>query len=334
VFVSTIPADTAATQTPPAPPGSSPLRDWFTALRPRQWAKNVVVFAGLLFAGKVAHPRELLFQDLPLLLVGFVVFCAFSSVGYLINDVLDREKDRAHPKKRFRPIASGRIQPAAAIAMAIIIALLGTLISYQLKPVTPWHHTFFWEHAFLWVALAYLVETVTYSLFLKHQVILDLMTIPAGFLLRALAGTTLLGVQLSSWLFVCLMLVTLLVAIGKRLHELNLLVESGQEHRPVLADYSRPFLDHALSMAAAAAAVSYSVYCLTSPTAQGAPGMRAHPALVFTVPVVLYSLLRYMYLVLHADQGGQPEDIFLADRPMQIAILVWTVMAVGIFMWK
>lgn len=307
-------APPATTRTPSAPT-SSPLKDWFTALRPRQWAKNFVVFAGLLFTGKVAHTHDLL-----AVLAGFAVFCAFSSVGYLVNDLLDIEKDRAHPVKRHRPIAAGRIKPGTAITLAILVALAGFAASWTLS------------HAFIWVSLAYLAVSITYSLYWKHQVILDLMSIPAGFLLRALAGTTLLHVHLSSWLFVCLTLLTLLVAIGKRLHELNLLVESGHLHRPVLANYSRPFLDQALGMSAAATAVSYSVYCLTSPTAQGAPGMQPHPALVFTVPLVIYCLLRYMYLVLHCDQGGQPEDIFLSDRPMQLAILLWVLLVVGIFM--
>ena len=207
----------------------------------------------------------------------------------------------------------GRISPLTAIVLAIVISLAGFLASWLLS------------HAFIWVSLAYLAVSLTYSLYWKHQVILDLMAIPACFLLRALAGTTLLEVKLSAWLFVCLSLLALLVSIGKRLHELNLLEESGQVHRPVLADYSRPFLVQALTMASSAAVVSYSVYCISSETA------KIHPALVFSVPLVIYSLLRYMYLVFHCDQGGQPEDIFLSDCPMQIAIVLWVVLTIAIF---
>ena len=300
--------DTAAL--PPTTPLPSPLRDWLTAARPRQWAKNLVVFAGLLFTGNAAHPHELLAA-----LAGFAVFCLFSSVGYLINDVLDADKDRAHPVKCRRPIAAGRIRPATAITAAALLSLLGFAASWALSP------------RFALVALVYLLLSLTYSVVWKHQVILDLLAITGGFLLRALAGTTLVEVNLSAWLFVCLLLLALLVGLGKRLHEFTLLEGNGHVHRPVLAEYSRPFLDHALSMAAAAVIVSYSVYCISSPTAA------LHPWLVLTVPVVLYSLLRYMYLVLHCRQGGQPEDIFLTDRPIQVAILLWVAMIVGIFLW-
>jgi len=230
--------------------------------------------------------------------------------------VLDRENDREHPVKCNRPVASGRIRPGAAITLAIIITLLGCVASCLLK------------HHFIWVALAYLVVTLSYSLYWKHLVILDLLAIPACFLLRALAGTRLLEVHLSSWLFVCVSLLALLVAIGKRRHELTMLEENSQSHRPVLAEYSHLFLDQALTMAATAALVSYSVYCISSATAI------KHPKLVFTVPLVIFSLLRYMYLVFHCDQGGQPEDIFLDDRPMQISIVLWVVLTVAIFAWK
>lgn len=310
MFVSTIETQAPVLQLPPAAPAPPAIGDWLLALRPRQWAKNMIVFAGMIFAGKVIHPSTVW-----TITGGFAVFCAFSSVGYLINDVLDREKDRAHPVKCRRPIASGRIRPGAAIVFAIMLALAGFAASWALS------------HTFIWVSLAYLVVSLSYSLYWKHLVILDMMAIPACFLLRALAGTTLLKVWLSPWLFVCLSLLALLVAIGKRRHELTLL-ECGQAHRPVLADYSRLFLDQALTMAASAALVSYSVYCISSPTAM------THRALVFTVPLVIFSLLRYMYLVFHCEQGGQPEDIFLADRPMQISIMLWVALMIAIFLLK
>lgn len=278
--------------------------DWWTALRPRQWTKNLVVFAGLLFTGRLVS-----YHDVPAVLAGFAIFCAFSSAGYLVNDALDMRQDREHPVKRHRPIAVGRIRRDTALIAAAVLAV-GAMIGAWLL-----------ARPFACIALAYLLLSLTYTLFWKHQVILDLLTITAGFVLRAFAGTALLGVVLSPWLFVCVSLLALVLGLGKRRHELLLLHDNGSAHRPVLAEYSQYFLDQALTMAAAAAVVSYAMYSISSTTAI------QHPRLVYTVPLVIYGLLRYMYLVFHRDQGGQPEELLLGDRPIMLTVILWAALA-------
>ncbi|MHB9131037.1 MAG: decaprenyl-phosphate phosphoribosyltransferase [Armatimonadota bacterium] len=293
----------------PQPP--SALRDWVQVLRPRQWIKNLVVLAGLIFSAQFTHHHTLL---VALAAVG--IFCLLSSVGYLINDVLDAAVDRRHPIKCRRPIAAGRITPSAAVSVAILLACGGLLASWYLS------------HPFALVAAGYLALTLIYSLHWKREVILDLLTIAAGFVLRALAGTVVLGVETSPWLFVCVFLLALMLGLGKRRHELYLLEEEATNHRPVLADYGQPFLDQALGMNAAAAIVTYAVYAISSPTA------KAHPWLVATVPLVLYGMLRYLYLVFQREGGGQPEELFLTDRPLYLTILFWVALVVGVFLYQ
>lgn len=295
----------------PASPRPSPVRDALAALRPRQWTKNLVVLAGLLFSGKMAE-----WPALAAALAAFACFCLISSVGYLVNDVIDREKDRAHPVKCRRPIAAGRLRPADVLILAGVLAAAALAGAWLVLP------------AFAAVALAYLLLTFAYTLYWKHQVILDLLAITGGFLLRALAGTVVLGVTLSPWLFVCVSLLALLLGLGKRRHELGLLEEESVNHRPVLADYSRQFLDQALTMAASSSVVSYAVYCISSPTAE------AHHRLVFTVPLVIYGVLRYLYLVLHHNQGGQPEEMLLGDRPLLATVVLWMLAVVTAFLWR
>lgn len=295
---------------PDAPgPRPAPLADWWALLRPRQWTKNLVVFAGLLFAGR--------FLEWPAVLAAaaaFGIFCLLSSAGYLLNDALDAAKDRAHPVKCRRPIAAGRVSPAAAIAVAAVLALACLGGAWRLAPY------------FGLTALAYLAVTLTYSLYWKHQVILDLVAIAGGFLLRMLAGTVVLGIQTSSWLFVCVFLLALLLGLGKRRHELFMLEEEANNHRPVLEEYGRPFLDQGLAMTAGAAFVTYAVYAIQSQTAL------AHPKLVATVPLVFYAILRYLYLVFHRDLGGSPEELFLSDRPLYLAIALWAATVVAVLL--
>ena len=284
------------------------LADWLLLLRPRQWTKNLVVFAGLLFTGRFSQ-----FHAFTVTLAAFAVFCLLSSAGYLVNDAIDAEQDRKHPAKCRRPIAARRIRPGAAIGMAMVLAGLALGAAGMLGRLL------------LFVALAYLAVTLTYSLYWKHQVILDLLAIAGGFLLRALAGTVVLGVVTSSWLFVCVFLLALLLGLGKRRHELFMLEGKASSHRPVLQEYGRPFLDQGLAMTSASAIVTYAVYAISSPTAA------AHSWLVFTVPLVMYAILRYLYLVFHRDLGGSPEELFLKDRPLYLTIALWALSVVYIF---
>lgn len=287
----------------------SVLRDWVKTLRVRQWAKNLVVFAGLLFTGTFLELHSLLLS-----FGAFFCFCALSSVGYLINDVLDAERDRHHPTKCHRPIAAGRIRPWTAISAAGILLVAALAGSWFVRPL------------FTLVSVAYLVVTLSYSLYWKHQVLLDLISITAGFLLRAVAGTVALAVVVSPWLLVCISLLALLLGLGKRRGELVLLEQSGKIHRPVLADYSRLFLDQSVTMVAASSLCAYSVYAISSPTAH------SHPHLVYSVPFVIFIILRYTYLVFHHDLGSQPEEILLTDRPMVLTIAMWTAVVIAVFL--
>ncbi|MHB0937591.1 MAG: decaprenyl-phosphate phosphoribosyltransferase [Armatimonadota bacterium] len=294
----------------PAPARAS-LGDWLRLARPRQWIKNLVVFAGLLFTGRVAEPRDLLAVTWL-----FLIFCAISAAGYIVNDVLDCRLDQEHPTKRRRPIASGRIRVTPAIAVAVVLLISGmagaVLLGWQVALVTG----------------AYLAVTVAYSVVLKHRVIIDLLSIAAGFLLRALAGTACLGVELSPWLFVCLSFLSLMLGLGKRRHEIGLLNKDAVNHRPVLSQYSRSYIDQMLMMMAASSIITYAIYTINSHTAQ------QHPALVYTVPFVLYAIMRYVYLVQHFERGGQPEEIFLTDRPMGLIVILWSLAVMAIFLWN
>lgn len=294
----------------PAPARAS-LGDWMGLARPRQWIKNLVVFAGLLFTGRVSAPRDLLaVTEL------FLIFCTISAAGYIINDVLDYRLDQEHPTKRRRPIAAGRIHTIPAIAVAVVLLIIGMAGAVLLG----------WKVAL--VTVAYLALTIVYSVVLKHRVILDLLSIAAGFLLRALAGTACLGVELSPWLFVCLSFLSLMLGLGKRRHEIGLLNADAVNHRPVLSQYSRSYIDQMLMMMAASSIITYAIYTINSHTAQ------QHPALVYTVPFVLYAIMRYVYLVQHFERGGQPEEIFLTDRPMGLIIMLWSLSVITIFLWN
>ena len=303
-----LPRDELIITLPPIPPRTT-LADWVALLRPRQWIKNFVIFAGLLFSGRLLDPASIT-------VVGgvFLLFCLISSAGYCINDVLDRDRDRLHPRKRHRPVAAGRIAPGAACALAGGLLLLGMLAAWRCVGPTA-----------VWLGLAYLALTLSYSLHWKHYANLELMVITAGFVLRAFAGTVVLHVILSPWLFICVFFLSLMLGLGKRRHELFIL-QSGEElfHRPVLSAYSIGFVDQAMSMMASSSIITYSIYCVASPSASH------YPSLVFTVPLVVYAILRYLYLVLHHQQGGQPEEVFLTDRQMIITLLLWAGAIVGI----
>jgi len=294
----------------PPPPRAS-VGDWVRLVRPRQWIKNLVVFAGLLFTGRFGHLTEL--EKMAGL---FVIFCVISAAGYIVNDVLDRRLDLEHPTKRRRPIAAGRIRPVTAIVVAAALLAAGMAGAVMLG----------WQ--VMLVTAAYLALTLAYSIVLKHRVIVDLLAIAAGFLLRALAGTVCLGVELSPWLFVCLSFLSLMLGLGKRRHEIGLLNAEAANHRPVLSQYSRSYIDQMLMMMAASSIITYAIYTINSSTA------RQHPALVYTVPLVLYAVMRYVYLVQHFERGGQPEEIFLTDRPMGLIVILWSLMVMAIFLWK
>ncbi len=273
------------------------------AMRPRQWTKNLLLFGGLLFTSN-------LFKSGPLLLTlaAFLSFCILSSAVYLWNDLMDRERDLAHPRKRLRPIASGRLSVRRAAWSAGILALLGLGASFLIN-----------IHFGL-LAVAFLVLNVGYSLWLKHQVIVDVLCLAAGFLLRALAGAVAIGVPISPWLLVCTTLLALVIGFGKRRQELNSL-DAAAAHRRVLQDYSAAFLDQLISSVTAATLVAYLFYAFQSDTA------RLHSGIPATIPFVMYGLFRYLYLMHQRNLGGAPEELLFRDRPLLIAVVGWGITA-------
>ena len=282
------------------------------ALRPRQWAKNGLLFAGLLFTLGEPQPPHALGRAC----LAFAIFCLLSGCGYLINDLRDREMDRLHPKKRFRPLASGALSVPAAIGF-VAVGLSASLF------LAGWILGF----SFLMVALAYIATTVSYSLYLKNVVIVDVMTVAAGFVLRAVAGAVALPVKASEWLLLCTFLLALFIALMKRRAELVALGEATAT-RPILAEYNMGFLDQTGTLVATACLIAYLLYTVISPTGQ------AHPGLMATCPFVLYGLLRYLHLTHRQNLGEAPEMVLAHDRPMQVNLALWIAGTAFAMLWS
>ena len=281
------------------------LRQLLTAMRPKQWAKNVLVFAGVFFDGAIL--------DVPRLgrsAVAFAIFCLLSSAVYLINDLADVERDRLHPIKRSRPLASGVLSLQTAKVAAIISFSACLAAAFVLS--TP----------FGVVAMIYALMMVLYSFVLKNVVIIDVMTVAAGFVLRVFAGTTVVQVtRFSPWLYVCTTLLALFVAINKRRHELVLLADSAELHRISLQDYNLAFLNDMATVVSASALAAYSFYTFS------APNLPRNHTMMLTIPFVMYCIFRYSYLIHVHDLGGTPEDIVFADRPLLVAGLLWALVS-------
>lgn len=276
------------------------------ALRPRQWIKNLVILVPLVFDVKLLQMQYLVPS-----LLAFGVFCALASSVYLINDLFDAEADRLHPTKKNRPIAAGLITPRSAVITAVMLPLLALPAAYAIKPLLGL------------LAAVYWVQNLLYSYRLKNIVILDVMVVATGFLLRLGAGVTLVNVErFSPWMFICVGLGALLVGFGKRRHELTLMQAQASTHRTVLQEYTLPFLDLAINMAAAAILIAYSLYTFS------APNMPANHLMMLTIAPVWYGTLRYLYLLHVAGKGGAPEDLLLDDRPLLATVFVWALAAV------
>lgn len=272
------------------------------ALRPKQWVKNLLIFAAVLFS--------LHFRDTHLLLrvlIGFVAYCATSSAVYVMNDVIDLQSDRQHPVKSLRPIASGQVSPNTAIGVAVVllIAALGT--------------AWWLEHTFFFLLLGYLVLQLVYSTTLKHMVFLDVMAIATGFVLRAIGGAFIIHVEFSHWLIICTFLLALFLGFGKRRHELTLMTDDAHMHRRVLGDYSPYLLDQMIGVVTASTLIVYILYTTSAEVQQHFGTIN----LIYTVPFVLYGIFRYLLLIHQKDRGGDPTKTLLDDHPLQVAIVAW-----------
>ncbi|HEY8240228.1 MAG TPA: decaprenyl-phosphate phosphoribosyltransferase [Kiritimatiellia bacterium] len=276
------------------------------ALRPKQWTKNAVVLAALVFAAG-DRAQHIDASHAWLALAAMVVFCVVSSAVYLMNDIRDVELDRLHPTKRLRPIAAGQVSIGAARAMAIALMAAGFAAAWRIG--TP----------FLCVIAGYVLLQVCYTFGLKQVALVDLFVIASGFVLRALAGAVAINVTISPWLLLCTLLLALFLALCKRRHELVVVNDTSGETRPSLRKYDERLLDQLISIMAAATVVCYALYTLSPETVQKFGTNR----LGFTIPFVLFGLFRYLDLVYRHEKGGRPEQILLTDVPLMIDLALY-----------
>jgi 4-hydroxybenzoate polyprenyltransferase len=276
-------------------------RALLVSLRPHQWTKNLVVLTALAFS-------QHLFEGDAVASAGmaFAAFCGLSGAVYLVNDIVDLERDRLHPLKRARPIASGALSVPTARAAAACLVALGLLVARGLGP------------GFFACALSYLTLNLAYSFVLKDVVILDVLTIAIGFVVRAVAGALAIQVAFSDWLLVCTILLALFLALAKRRHELATL-ENAAGHRQALAEYSPYLLDQMIAVVTASCLTAYAFYTLAPDTVEKYRTDR----LAWTIPFVIYGIFRYLYLVHRKEQGGSPSDVLLTDRPLLAAVALW-----------
>lgn len=285
------------------------LPAWFRVLRPRQWTKNLAVFAPLVFARRVFEPEAATRE-----LLAFVAFCFLSSGTYVFNDWIDREEDRKHPEKALRPIAAHEIRARTVLLLIVICWAAGLDLGSVLG----------WKFAAL--GGAYLVLQLLYTFVLKHQVILDVLTIAAGFVLRVLAGAVAIDVPVSGWLFLCALLLALFLGLAKRRQEIVSLQEAATQHRVALGEYSLPLLDQMLSTVAGMCILAYGLYTVSPDTVLKVGSDR----LKWTLPFVLYGILRYLYLVHRRDVTGSPERVLFSDIPTIVNLLLYGVTVVAV----
>lgn len=280
------------------------------AMRPRQWTKNGFVFAALVF------DRQLLvLTSLERTFIAFIIFCLLSSCVYLFNDIMDVEADRNHPIKKNRPIASGKLPIPVALSAAIVLIIISLVGAY------------FLSLELAAIALVYFLMNLAYSKWLKHIPLIDVLILAAGFVLRVAAGVSVIHVQrFSPWLYVVTTLLALYIGFGKRRAEMTILnTEITGTHRKVLDGYSIALIDQLITVVSSTTIIAYSLYTFS------APNLPENHAMMLTIPFVLYGIFRYLYLIQIKNCGGEPEEILLTDRPLQVTILLWGLAVMVIF---
>lgn len=279
----------------------------FLSMRPEQWIKNFFVFTALLFSKNLFN----LSKDIDAL-VGFIIFCMITGCAYVINDLVDLEKDKLHPTKSQRPIASGRLNKTTAIKITTIICLVSLSFAFYIN-------SFFGI-----IVLAYFLLNIGYSIYLKNIVIMDVVTIASGFVLRVLGGAVIISVTSSQWLILCTILLSLFLGFSKRRHELVLLEDNATGHRKVLEHYSPYFLDQMISVVTASTVICYALYTMSKDTIEKLGTSK----LIYTIPFVLYGIFRYLYLVHQKEKGGSPTEIVFTDKPMIVNIILWVIASI------
>ncbi len=275
-------------------------------MRFQQWIKNLFIFAALVFSANLFN-----YPDVLITLEGFFIFCLTASGVYLFNDIVDIEKDKLHPIKSKRALPSGKLSVKNATVASAFLLLIGVFVSFQLK------------FEFGIVLLVYVLINIWYTYQLKKVVILDVMTIAAGFVLRVIAGAVLIGVPTSEWLIICTILLSLFLGFSKRRHEIKILENGANTHRSVLQHYSPYFLDQMIGIVTATTVMSYALYTISDETVH----KFGTKHLIYTVPFVLYGIFRYLYLVHKKDEGGDPTRLVLTDLPLLFNIVLWIITA-------
>ena len=292
-------------------PGRPVALNLLISLRPGQWAKNLLIFAGLLFGRRLFDLAAVAEA-----IAAFLSFCTLSGAVYLVNDLVDRQSDRRHPLKARRPIASGALGLPTAVSAAIVLGAGGLAAAFALG----------WRFGV--VASAYVAVLALYAGLLKHIVIVDVLTIAVGFVLRAVAGAVAVNVAISQWLLVCTILLALFIALAKRRHEIMLLADDAASHRPILGEYSPHLLDQMIAVVTASTLIAYIFYTISPETQQ-----KFGQWLGLTIPFPLYGIFRYLYLVHQREGGGSPADLLLADRPLLACVALW-VLAVALIIYR
>lgn len=285
------------------------MMSFLRALRPHQWTKNLLVFAALLFSKHLFEPGPFVRAS-----VAFVCFCGLAGAVYLWNDIADIERDRLHPKKKHRPLAAGQLSIRAATLGAIALVTGALTMSFAL------------DVRLGLCAAAYLTLNLAYSFGLKHVVILDVLSISMGFVMRALAGAYAIDVPVTEWLLVLALLLALFLALAKRRHELTSLSSDATSHRAILAEYSPYLIDQMTSVVTASVVTAYAFYTLSPETVQKFGTSK----LSWTLPLVLYGIFRYLYLVHQKERGDSPTDMLLTDKPLLATVALWVMLVIAI----
>lgn len=284
-----------------------PWTDWVRLHRPLQWTKNLVVLSALVFGGQADSPSHVVRA-----FIAVLAFVLVSSAGYIWNDWWDRERDRVHPEKCHRPIASGQVEPSAALVWGACLLITAAALSLLVSP------------SLIAIIAIYTLLMVAYTTYLKHMPVLDVVVIAVGFVLRAVAGAVAVDVAMSRWLLVCTLLLSLFLGYGKRRHEFISLGRRAALHRPALGFYSMRLLDGLILTTAGLTLLAYTAYAATTAT------VTTHWPMLLTVPIVAFAVGRYLGLVFRHNSGGSPEAILVRDRPLVLAIGCWALAMVAI----